>query len=69
MLLSLAAEGLGTSDATNQLKSLELLRLRLEKAEADAAAEVAKTGKFGKHGLGLRGSAGIATTLNQDSPE
>ena len=48
MLLSLAAEGLGTSDATNQLKSLELLRLRLEKAEADAAAEVAKTGKIWK---------------------
>ena len=48
MLLSLAAEGLGTSDATNQLKSLELLRLRLE-AEADAAAEEAKTReKFGE---------------------
>ena len=48
MLLSLAAEGLGTSDAANQLKTLELLRLRLEKAEADAAAEVAKTGKIWK---------------------
>ena len=48
MLLALAAEGLGTSDAANQLKTLELLRLRLEKAEADAAAEVSRTGKIWK---------------------
>lgn len=47
-LLSLAAEGLGISDSVNQLKSLELLRLRLEQAEAAAAEQSAKTGKIWK---------------------
>ena len=47
-LLNLAAEGLGISDSANQLKALELLRLRLEQAEAAAAEQSAKTGKIWK---------------------
>ena len=45
-LLSLAGEGLGISDATLQLKSLELLRLRIENAEAEAATFAAQNGKI-----------------------
>jgi len=45
-LLALAGEGLGISDAAQQLKTLELLRLRIENAEAEAAATVASYGKI-----------------------
>ncbi len=47
-LLFLAGEGLGMSDKINQLKSLELLRIRLEQAENDAAEQSARLGKIWK---------------------
>lgn len=45
-LLALAGEGLGVSDAAQQLKSLELLRLRIETAEREAAENAARFGKI-----------------------
>ena len=45
-LLILAGEGLGISDATQQLKSLELLRLRIENAETDAATAATRYGRI-----------------------
>jgi stage III sporulation protein AB len=45
-LLALAGEGLGISDAAQQLKSLELLRLRIENAETEAAQAAIRYGKI-----------------------
>jgi len=45
-LLSLLSEGLGLSDAASQLKALELLRQRLEAAEAGAAEQMARYGRI-----------------------
>lgn len=50
-LLALLGEGLGISDAASQLKSLELLRQRLENAEAEVAALASRYGKIW-HSLG-----------------
>lgn len=47
-LLSLAGEGLGISNSDNQLKALELLRIRLEKAEEHAAEQSKRLGKIWK---------------------
>lgn len=61
-LLAMAAEGLGVSDAANQLKALELLRLRLERAELDAAGKAAQLGKIWK-ALGWGGGAVLVLLL------
>lgn len=61
-LLYLGGEGLGISDASLQLKSLELLRLRVEQAESEAAAEAIRYGKIWRT-VGWSGGAVLVLIL------